>query len=206
MAIVTGRFWEIFISSRREDSKLQKHMRISYWIFVALSLFALAGIYVFIRYEYPQAIRGTLAVESVYASGLLLSAVFFLKKRKLFSFGVIILTVMFMAVPLVNSILPVIEEFETSKAISFKMKELAGTEMPVAGESDNRRGVAFYTDRTDIIDVHPYQDLFDFLSRKEKVWCIIQEKHYDQIIENHPDLASEPVFQTGEKVLITNRP
>lgn len=205
MAVVTGRFWEIFLAKTGRDRKLTRYMNISYSLFAASTVLGLVGIFSIIIRKYIQAFSGVVLVGAVFALGMVFSVVYFLKKNKLFSFGIIIVTVILSIVLSVDVILPVIEEFESSKAVSLTVKGLSGSREPIGGESDNRRGIAFYADKTDIVDVHPYPKLIDFLSRKERVWCIIQRKHFDQLKAHRPDLVLGPLSQVGKKVIISNK-
>jgi 4-amino-4-deoxy-L-arabinose transferase-like glycosyltransferase len=206
LAIVTGRFWELFLFKTPEDSKLNRYMNISYFLFTALTIAGLIGIYLVVRYRYVQATEATALTGAVFMLGVSLSAFFFVRHRKILAFCMIIFAVILLTIPLTKTILPVVGGLESSKTISFKVKELSDPGEPLGGESDNRRGIAFYSDRIDIKDIHPYQELIDFLSRKERVWCIIQYKHYKQVKEHRPDLVSDPLYRVGKKVVVTNRP
>ncbi|RKY41460.1 MAG: hypothetical protein DRP85_06290 [Candidatus Makaraimicrobium thalassicum] len=206
MAVVTGRFWERFAKSGGEDRSLRRYMNISYYIFAVSGFLALAGIYLFVRHEYAQALAGVALTEAVFAVGLLLSLLLFLRGRKGLSFLSIVSAVMLLSVPLVRFVLPVIEEFESSKAVSCRVKELSTAAEAVGGESDTRRGIAFYTGRIDIEDIHSYREMNDFISRKGRVWGIVKRKHYDKLRSARPAEISKPVFQAGEKVVFTNRP
>ncbi|MFQ5952646.1 MAG: hypothetical protein ACE5JK_04480, partial [Candidatus Omnitrophota bacterium] len=205
LAIVTGRFWEIFISEGQRCSTIKRYMNVAYWIFIIFGILGLIGIYFFVVHRYPRAADGMVTAGGVLIIGIVLSWVFFIKEKRTLAFYSIIVAVMLLILPVDKDVLPVVEETESSKAISIKFKELSKPGEPVGGESDHRRGIAYYADRTDIVDVHPYPDLLDFVSRKERVWCIIQRKHYDQLKGHRPDLVQEPLFQSGKKVLFTNR-
>jgi len=206
MGIVAGRFWERFILEPGTGGKLRGYMNTSYIIFGVSSVLALIGIFVVVSQKYAQALGGTALAESVFVIGLILSVFLLLRGKKLFSFFSIVLTVMLSFAVVIVHILPVIEQFETSKAVCYKVKELSSAGEPLGGESDKRRGIAFYADRTDIVDIHPYNDLVNFVSRPERVWCIMQRKHYDQLKNEKPDLVSEPLFQSGKNVVVTNKP
>ncbi|MFH1553152.1 MAG: glycosyltransferase family 39 protein [Candidatus Omnitrophota bacterium] len=206
MALVTGRFWERFVLRGAEDKSVRKSMNISYIIFAVFGILAMVGIFFVVKHEYAQATGGAILVTGVFAVGLSAAVVLFLCDKKILSFSSIVLAVVLLCVPLIIYIMPIIGEFESSKALSFKVKEVSKPGEPLGGEDDHRRGIAFYTDRTDIVDLHPYPDLMDFVSRKERVWCIIQSKHYRQLTENRPDNVSEPLFHSGKYVLITNMP
>lgn len=206
LAIVTGRFWEVFITGKGESRTLKKFMNVSYFLLAAFSVLAVAGFYFLTRYRYPYAVTGTLISGAVFVFGVLVSLAFFMRDKRAYAFYSVIATVMVFLVFLNGAVLPAIEKVESSKTLSLKFKELADPGEPLGGEDDHRRGIAFYTDRTDVVDIHPYPDLVDFVSRDERVWCIIQRKHYNQLKEHKPDLVSEPLLQSGKKVLFTNKP
>ncbi|MCK5450295.1 MAG: glycosyltransferase family 39 protein [Candidatus Omnitrophica bacterium] len=205
LAIVVGRFWEQFITSGNNvKDKIGKHLNISYLVFILTMVLGAIGISLFVRYKYPQALPGTILTCMTFIFGILLSLIMFLKNKKTLAFFSIILAVLLMAVPVVKYVLPVIEDFESSKAICFRLKELAQPGEAIGGECDMRRGVAFYTDQVKIEDVHSYDALNEFFSRKTRIWAVLKKKHYDQIKEARPKDVSSPIFIVGKKVLATN--
>ncbi len=204
LAVVAGRFWERFVSAGSGEGPSVRRMKFAYSLFTAVCFLALPGICLFVRYKYAPALNGTMLAGAAFAVGLLLSLVLFLRGKRASSFFSIVFAVMLLSVPVVTRVLPMIEEFESSKAVSYKVKELSKPTEAVGGESDTRRGIAFYTGRTDIEDIHAYPALNDFISRKERVWGIIKRKHYDQLKGDRPEVP-EPVFRAGKKVVITNK-
>ncbi|MFH1664888.1 MAG: glycosyltransferase family 39 protein [Candidatus Omnitrophota bacterium] len=204
MAIVAGRVWERFVSPDGGDNRLVKYMRASYTVLAVFVFAMLAGLYFFVKYEYPEAGKATLIAGGVFTGVFILSALMFSKDMRSRSFYTVALAVLLLSFPVVRYVLPVIEVSESSKAACLKVRELAAPHEAVAGESDNRRGVAFYTDRVDIPDIQNHQAQLDFFSRKDRVWGIIKRKHYDVLKKERPDLV-EPVFRAGGKVVITNK-
>ncbi len=205
LALVSGRFWERFITEGRENPSLYKHMRASYIVFAVVGLVGLSGVYIVVNSRYSQALNVISPALGVFAVGVVLSSILFFKDKRAYSFYSIALAITLLPIPLVAGVFPFIDEFESSKAISYKAKELVSPEVPFGGESDKRRGIAFYMDRADIKDVHPYPDLITFMARKERVWCILQDKHYRQLKAEKPGIVSEPVFRSGKNVLVTNK-
>ncbi len=205
MAVVTGRFWEKFLLAEEAQRTVRKEMNIAYSIFAATSFIALVAVYFVVKNEYPQALKGLLASELLFALLLAVSVLFFIKRKGMLSFASVILTIMVTTIPVIRYILPVVEEHESSKALSLKIKDLSKGTEPLGGECDHRRGIAFYADRTDIVDIHSYSDLGEFISRKERVWGIIQKKHYNQMKESKRGARLEAPFQSGEYVIITNK-
>ncbi|MGB2650704.1 MAG: glycosyltransferase family 39 protein [Candidatus Omnitrophota bacterium] len=204
LAIVTGRFWERFVSEARAEEGAS---RVSYYIFAALSLMAAVAAIILARHEYAgtPAVLGAALSAAIYLLGVIVSLFFLAKNRKFASFYAIVIAILVGVFPVARFVLPVVEVYESSKVLSDKVKELARPSDLVGGESDHRRGVAFYTDRTDVTDIHPHGALRDFISRPEKVWGIIQRKHYRQVKEDMGDKVSNPVAWSGKYVLITNK-
>ncbi|MBU0571043.1 MAG: glycosyltransferase family 39 protein [Candidatus Omnitrophica bacterium] len=205
IAIVIARFWEMAITPG-SGHKMARSMNAAYLMFIILTFAGLIGSYLFARYEYVGAAKYVLLCGGIFYTGILLSIFFFIRGKKLSSFFAIVLSVMLVIVPLVKSVLPFIEARESSKYLALKVKEMAGEDEPVGGESDHRGGVAFYTDRTDIEDIHSYEDLITFISMKKRVWGIIKVKHCKELEKQRKDLYIETVLGSGKYVIITNKP
>ena len=204
LAVVTGRFWERFLAEARSE---EGATRGSYYIFAGLSAIAAVAAVILAHHEYPgtSAVLGAALGSAVYILAVAVSLLLLFKNRKTSSFYAIVVAVIIGVVPVAEFVLPVVGEYESSKVLSDKIKELAGPEDLVGGECDHRRGVAFYTGRTDVVDIHPHGALRDFISRPEKVWGIIQKKHYRQVKEDMGEKVSNPVAWSGKYVLITNK-
>ena len=203
LAIVTGRFWEVFLDGTKEDTRTGRYMNISYSLLAYLSIPVLAVSYFLIRNRYPETALGIVICGSIFVMGIFLSMAFLRRNKKALAFYSVVVTVMVLFVPLILTVLPGIEE--SSKVLSLKFKELSKPGEPIGGEDDHRRGVAFYTDRADVVNVHPYPRLMDFVERDERVWCIIKQKHYKQLKGHKPGAVAEPLARSGKKVLVTNR-
>ena len=205
-ALVVARFWEKFLEGWEGDRTLSRHMDISYAVFVGLSVVALIGIFFIVNRKYPQALMATGITEAVFVAGLAVSALFFMRRRKALAFYTLPVMVALLCFPLVDRVMPIVEAHETSKALSLKFREIASPGEPLGAECDHRRGVAFYSGRTEVVDIHPYHELINFINRKERVWGIIQRKHYDQLRAEVGGAVQPPVAESGEYVLITNKP
>ena len=208
MAIITGRFLERFMSGDIADKRTVTFMKVSYILLAVSGIAALiAGTLVaYHQYESIAMVQRVGVCTFIFMIGTILSLVMFLKGKIKFSFYSLVGTLMLLIIPATLYFLPGIEVYETNKALSLKVKELALPHEAVGGECDHRRGVAFYTGRTDIIDIHPYNDLKLFLAREDRVWGILQKKHYQQFRAEKPDFFIEEVAWSGEYVLVTNKP
>ncbi|NQT33198.1 MAG: glycosyltransferase family 39 protein [Candidatus Omnitrophica bacterium] len=205
LALVAGRFWERVVTLGKDDKRLEKYMKISYFAFIFISLGALIGFYFLMRHEYPIVGSGTILASIFFSLGLILSIFFFRERKTINSFMAIILAVILMSYPLVSYVLPVVGELESSRPLATIVKWIVEPGVPLGGEDDHRRGIAFYADRTDVENIHRFGDLLGFISRDERVWCVIQRKHYEQMKrERGEDLLSQPIGESGKYVLVTN--
>ncbi len=203
MAIVTGRLWDRFIAFA-EEKHIARKTAISYFTLVVFSLAGIIGLDIFIKIEYPAALNGVLLTSSVFAACLLFSLLFYFKKKRKALFASLIFSIMILSFPLDLFVLPEIAREESSRELCLWADEWAEAYEPIAGESDLRRGIAFYSGRTDIPDIQNYQKMIDFFSQKGRVWGIIKKKHYRQLDKNKPGLLSKPLLSSGKKVLVTN--
>lgn len=206
LAIVTGRFWEKFIADKKNsDLSLNKEMRISYFAFLCSGFTTALLAFFLVGHRYPGITRGMCFLEAIFVAGFITSLFFFLRDKKSKSFFSIVFTVIFLCIPLVLYIMPVVGEVESSRFLSRKIKKLARPGDLIAGESDHRRGIAFYSDTTDVLDIHPYHARGNFVLRKERGWGILQKKHYNQLKDFEGANFSEPLFQSGKYVLFSNK-
>ena len=205
MAIVTGRYWERFVTG--EGPSYDRGMRVAYGVLVAVGAAATAVTYFVVEHEYPDADLAYSAGVGVFLLTLVLLVSFIFLRRgyKRLSFCGVVAACVLLLASLSVRVLPVIGSYESSRVLSEMVNELSSPDDLVGGEDDHRRGVAFYTGRIDITDVHPYHSLKDFMSRGDTVWCIIQEKHYRQLKEETPDVVTDPLSRFGKSVLITNK-
>ena len=85
---------------------------------------------------------------------------------------------------------------------------LPPAEEALGAETSYRRGVAFYTGREDVPDVHPHDVLTKFLKRKDRVWCVLKDKNHIQLYTNEKLPYDNPtylVYKFGKKVIVTNK-
>lgn len=207
LAITAGRFWQVFIEKGEEDESASKGMKWAYIIFLICALGGAIAVVFLIREEYPQgpAFMGAIAASVLFILGAIVSAFLFFTSRREASFFAIVISVAILIFPIVNQLLPTVELYESSKNITLRLNELSKPDESIAGESDHRRGIAFYSDRVDIEDIHSYHELKQYILRKDKVWGIIQLKHYNQLKSELKDKVLPPVYEIGGYVIITNK-
>jgi len=206
LSIITGRFWERCITDYREDRRLRTFLNISYYSFLAIALSGVIAVYFVIKHKYADAVYPVMQSGAVFMAILAVSLIFFLRKRFILCFLSIILTVSISLVPVIELVLPVIEKHESRETLVALIKSMADPEDDIGGEGDHRRGVAFYTGRHDIEDLHPQDKLARFLSREDTVWGVVKYKHYEQLKKDRKDIYVRSIARAGKYVLVTNKP
>jgi 4-amino-4-deoxy-L-arabinose transferase-like glycosyltransferase len=206
LALLIGRLFDVFLE-KSLTGKQEKAMNVSLCLFLALIAGGLAGLHIVAREKYP------LAANSLLIAGIAIIFLmsFFVRAllRREYMKGIITYMVSFVifAVPLTHFILPEIGKYEASKHTSEKLLELAWPGEALGAETRYRRGIAFYTDKEDILDVHPHDVITKFLLKKERVWCVIKEKNHIQLYTDRKKPYNKPtyvMYRFGKKVIITN--
>jgi len=207
LALLVGRFLEAF--SDRGLTKTQgKGMTVSLCIFLAAPIIGMTVLYAVLKRKYPTILEASLIVGIIFI--LLMSVcVIALLKRK-YRTGLIAYMTGFIifAASLYYFILPEIGRYESSKEVSGKLLEFAGPGEKIAAETKYVRGVAFYTGRENVPDIHPHHLMTGFLKSKDKVWCVIKEKNHNQLYEDTKRPFKTPtyvVYKLGKKVIVTNK-
>ncbi|MDD4013380.1 MAG: glycosyltransferase family 39 protein [Candidatus Omnitrophica bacterium] len=206
--LILGWYWEkaIVSGSTDPDGRFTKGM---YWGHILLALSAMGGLiggYIALRHRYSEAFPGMLAGITIFSAALAVSLVFLGKRQVMRSFAVLAAGLIVGLLPVLYLVIPVVEKVESSKIICDEFLRISSPGDPIGGEDDNRRGVAFYTGRTDILDIHPQEALMEFVSRPERVWCIMKVKHFERFKKDGVYIVPPPVFQSGKKMLVTNKP
>ena len=205
LAVVVGRFFERLIFEK-DNKTLYRYFKWSYYPTIVISFIALIGICIFIKMRYPLAFQEVIVTEIFFAIGLVISLFYFIKGKNKEAIYGIVLAVLLMAYPLTTYILPIVGEYESSKVLCNTIKESYEEGDLIGGECDNRRGIAFYSDKPEIVNIHTYPEMVSFISQPKRAWGIIKNKHYVPLKEKNPDKVSEPIKKSGKRVLFTNKP
>lgn len=202
-ALISGRLWE---RSIRKDDTVGLYMKISIYFLVLFSVAGMLGSFFFTLYKYRDLAYPSLLTGGILTAGAVFSLLFFLKGLKDFSFYSIIISILLVIPVFAIRFSPTIDIYESSKQLGQKVASLAAETDPIGGECDHRRGVAFYSGRIDIVDIHPFHDLKQFMAQKKRVWAILQRKHFTQLEEGKDAPYTETVDTCGKYLLITNSP
>jgi len=206
LSIVVGRFWEIFLIDSIERNALKKQMKVAYMTLFIGTLLGMAGGFLALKYKgYTEVFIPALVCGIVFLSGLSGALFLFFKKKYTHSFAAVNITFLVLVIPLVYLVLPIVGNYESSKEISAKLDEQMGTGELLGGVCDQRRGLAFYTGRREIVNIQMDHDKVNFLNNEDRVWGVVNNKHYDQL--RNVDSMNLPVtvYAHGNKVLFTNK-
>ena len=207
MAIVTGRLWEICCAEGGMAPNIRKYFKFSYIVLVVAAIGGAIALPILMQYEYPDstALKGAIMAGAGFLFFCVVSSILFFRGKQKIAFTAMVLSLLVMLQPITANVFPVVEKYETSKAVAIKLKELASPGDLIGGEDDHRRGIAFYSGIVDIVDIHPYMDMIAFFSSDKKVWGAAQYKHYRQLKGHKGELIEEPVFRSGDYVILTNK-
>lgn len=206
LSIVTGWFWERAISEKERGASTDRQLFGAFLMLALAGAGGLIGAYFALKSRYSALFPGISLAFLFLAAGIVLAIVALLKGRRSGAFAALSGGMIAGALPLVFLVTPLIGELESVRPLCRTYLKLAEPGQPIGGECDNRRGIAFYTGKTDVTDIHPTQALSDFIARDERVWCIMREKHLARLKEGDTYIVPPPVAKSGKNVLITNKP
>ena len=207
VALSVGRMLDVFLE-KGFTRKMEAGMKASFFLFFTLLAGGVAGIYIVAKIKYPSVAKEALIAGAVFTL-LMVILVAALLRRK-YKVGLITYMASFIIItlPLYYVVMPEIGKYESSKAEAKKLLELVKPGEKFGAETKYVRGLAFYMDTEDVLDVHPHHVITEFLDKKERVWCLIKEKNHRQLYEDRERPYHKPtyvVYRFGKKVIITNK-
>jgi len=207
LAVSVGRLWDALLDkglSKKQDIVLN----ISLFLLLGLLVASAIGLYVVAKLKYPTVINISLETAIICIVSMSAFCALMLKRKYMIGITVFMASFAILVLPLSYSILPEIGRYESSKEISAELAKVIKPSDKVGGETDYARGIAFYTGREDVIDVHPHDVLIKLLVKRERAWCVIKEKNHIQLYTNTKAPYRQPtyvVYKFGKKVIITNK-
>ena len=207
LALLLGRLRDIYVR-RGLTPKMEKGMNVSVGFFSALLVGGMIGLYIVAKIKYSSAANATL----IGGAGFILLMVFFvralLKKKYIKGIFIYMASFTILGFLLFYTIFPEIGKYEASKNISEKLRVFMKPGEALGAETRYRRGIAFYMDREDVPDVHKHHIIIKFLSRKERVWCVLKDKNHRFLYESRKKGYEKPtyvIYKFGKKVIMTNK-
>ncbi|MBN1354312.1 MAG: glycosyltransferase family 39 protein [Candidatus Omnitrophica bacterium] len=207
LALSAGRFSELLLSGD-VTPKMKKTFSLLLCLYLVLIVIGAAGLYFVIKVKYPSIMGKFFTFGIPLVLFMIFSMALLLAGKHKAGFNVFAGTLLIFIFPISSFVFSDIGRYESSKEISGVLRALVKPEDKIGAETDYQRGIAFYTGRTDIVDVHPHDTIIKFLPRTDRVWCVIKEKNHIQLYTNEKKAYEEPtyvVYRLGKKVLITNK-
>lgn len=204
LAIIIARFWELNLTT---DS-FGKGEGISGGLYILSLPAIIIGFYIVALKKYPDMTPALLKTGIVLSLGVAMSLFSLFKKNKRLFFHSIVGTMALCIIPLTYFLSKPIGLYESSKYVAYELKKhLKGGER-IGAETDYQRGIAFYIDKEDVIDIHKHHIMTKFLDSDQRVWGVIKDKNHWQLYTDDKRPFWEPtyvVYQFGKKVVITNK-
>jgi len=207
LALPVGRVLDVFLDNAL-GQKIKTLFRTSLYTLSLALASGMVGLYVFAKMRYPTVANASLITGVVFILFMMVFIALLLKRRYAHALFVYTVSFIVLILPLSYIVLPEVGRYESSKEISEKVLKLAGPGEEIGAETHYRRGVAFYTDREGIPDIHSHDSCTKFLNRKERVWGILKEKNHIQLYtdEKNPyKRTTYVVYKLGKKVIVTNK-
>ena len=207
LALSVGRFLDVFF-----DGGLSKNMKKAMRFLPHALFILLAGgltvLYFVAKIKYPTVVNMVSIAGAVFFMFMIFIAASLKRKKYAATLAIFMLFLIISVFLLSYFVFPELGRYESSKEISGILLTVAKPGEKIGAEDQYQRGVAFYTGREDIIDVHPHNTITKLLPRKERVWCVIKEKNHIQLYTNKEKSYEHPtyvVYKLGKKVIITNK-
>ncbi|MFH1593501.1 MAG: glycosyltransferase family 39 protein [Candidatus Omnitrophota bacterium] len=207
LALLVGYLLDTFMK-RRLSHRIERWMQASFALFFISIIAGVVGFAIFAGIRYPAAALVSSITGGVFIVLMGLSLAFVYRKEYLKGLCAFMISFALFTIPLSCTVLPEIGIYESSKIESERLLEFADPGEGLGAETQYRRGVAFYTDRIDVLDVHRHHIITGFLDRDERVWCVIKRKNHDQLYTDRDrpyNKTTYVVYELGKKVIVTNR-
>lgn len=207
LALLVSRFLDVSIN--KDLTKKMKIAMVSFsGLFFVILFGGLIALYFILKMKYPSAVAMSLIAGTAFIFLMILTFGAFLKERYKASLIIFMASFVIFISFLSFFVLPELGKYESSKEISKELLAFAKPGERLGAETDYQRGIAFYTNREDILDVHPHNVITIFLSSDERVWCVIKEKNHRELYTDKKQPFTKPtyvVYKLGKRVIVTNK-
>lgn len=208
LALLMGRALEVF-----SNNALTRAQKKCAGISAAMFLITLTGgifaFYLLAKARYPLMMKAVILTGAAFIAFNAASVVMVLRKKYAPALGVFsagFLVFGFLASYLIS---PPLGKYESSKHVSDRLLALAKPNEAIGAETDYTRGVAFYTGRENIPDIHKHDKMTKFFAREDRVWGVLKEKNYNFLYDDDNRLPFDKptyiVYKLGKKVIATNK-
>ncbi|MDD5422971.1 MAG: glycosyltransferase family 39 protein [Candidatus Omnitrophica bacterium] len=207
LALIVAVLWDDLLQKTVEKS-IVLGMKISQYLLLVVVIVGSIGALIYLKFDYPSILPGIAIGCALLIIGMILSTAAFAKKIYARAFLLIVCSVLAFAYPMSALVLPQIERFETSKEISEVLSTVMKKGEALGCESNYQEGLAFYTGVFPV-NIDKHHDLVNFMGSKERIWCVLKEKNYNQLY----DLDTKPfytkpsfmIYKLGKKAVVTNK-
>jgi 4-amino-4-deoxy-L-arabinose transferase-like glycosyltransferase len=210
LALLTARLFDVF-SEEGLTLKMRRGMTVSIVLFLILIISGIVGLCAVAASKYPSAAPASYAAGSVFVLLMVFFTATLLMRKYRASSIICILSFLIFLLPIYYVVMPEIARYESSKEIAGRLAVLMKPGEPLGAETRYVRGIAFYTGKEDVLDVHAHHVITKFLDRDERVWCVVKEKNYNQLYDLYDDnrkpydKPTYVLYKLGKKVIVTNK-
>ena len=202
-----GRFIDVFLDNNITEAQKKATPALASLFLIAL-IGGVAGLYILAKVKYPTIMNAVLLTGAELIILMAVSEWMILRKKYAAGLGAYMTCFLIFAFLSSYFLMPELGKYESSRHVTKRLLALAKPDEAIGAETQYRRGVAFYTDRENIPDIHKHHIMTTFFARNDRVWGIIKEKNYDFLyddIERPFDRPTYVVYKLGKKVIVTNK-
>lgn len=207
LAIIAAIFWDDFLEES-VSGPIAKQMKISFYLLSLVIVVGTITALVFVWIDYPSVFTSMLIALGFLAFGMFLSLAAFIRKMYIAAFFLIAYSVILFLYPMGKLAAPELGRYETCKEVGGVLSSFMKPEEALGSESHYLGGLAYYTGKTPV-NLDRHHILVQFLSSKDRVWCVLKEKNFRQFYELDTEpVYSEPsymVYKLDKKCVITNK-
>jgi hypothetical protein len=192
-----------------KDIEKKKSYLISGGFFILSLIAALVTLFLISVRKYPQMNADLLKITPSVIVLAAVSVYLLIKRSKLEFFGMVMATMSFIIVMGFWAFADVVTVYESSRPEAMEINKLIKNGEKVGAETDYRRGIAFYTNREDVLDIHSHDASTKFFESKDRVWGVLKNKNHVQLYTDSLAPYKDPTYvvgKWGKRVLITNIP
>jgi len=207
LALIAAVVWDDFLTARH-PAYIKKWMPFSYYALPVIIVPGAVAASLYVKSHYPVILNGVIMSAAFLSFGGALSLLAFIRKKFIAAFFFIIYLVVIFLYPMEKLIIPELEKYETSKEIAGKLNSFMKPQEPLGSESNYLAGLAFYTGKFPT-DLDKHHAMVQFLSRPDRVWCVIKEKNHRQLyeVDTKPRYSKDSymLYKIGKRAIVTNQ-
>lgn len=207
LALLIAYFWNSLLEKNITEG-MERLTKIFLALLPVLLIGGIVAVYFVAARKYPTAAGPSLVIGAIFVIFITATVVAFFKEKYKASLTIFVVSLGIIVFPLSFSVFPEIGKYAASKEITKHLMDFAKPGETLGAETRYRRGVAFYANREDVLDVHSHNVITKLLIKPKRAWCVLKEKNHIQLYTDEEKPYHHPtyvIYKLGNKIIITNK-